>query len=112
MLARAFEHALPLLEGVLDKALRGRALHVIPKVAYYHIKPGQSHDGVWHVEGTPAEGIVASAISYLSVSDSLRGEGLQFRRAMTEEEEEVVVGQKGQVRRPCKCMKTVHTIFC
>ena len=31
--------------------LCGQKLQVITKIVDYELKPGQSHEGVWHVEG-------------------------------------------------------------
>lgn len=87
LLEQLLQHALPGLESVLCNpdgskpyCLRGRRLQVIVKAANYVLQPGQTYEGGWHVEGVPAERIVASAIFYYSTSDNMRGGNLQFRR--------------------------------
>jgi len=54
-------------------------LEVIPKLCEYDLPPGVEHQGHWHVEGTDADGIVASAVHYLHVADEIEGGALQFR---------------------------------
>ena len=63
-----------------------RRLQVVVKAAEYVLRPGESHEGVWHVEGMPHERIVATGIHYLSASPSLSPGKLAFRRPMTEQE--------------------------
>jgi len=38
---------------------------VITKIVDYELDPGQSYDGVWHVEGMSHEEIVATAIYFI-----------------------------------------------
>eukprot|EP01117_Protostelium_nocturnum_P013598 TRINITY_DN5091_c0_g3_i1.p1 TRINITY_DN5091_c0_g3~~TRINITY_DN5091_c0_g3_i1.p1 ORF type:complete len:578 (+),score=165.24 TRINITY_DN5091_c0_g3_i1:156-1736(+) len=54
-------------------------LQVIVKAANYILEPGQVYEGNWHVEGTPKEKIVASAIYYYENSTNLDDAGLAFR---------------------------------
>jgi len=44
------------------------------------LKPGQSYEGGWHVEGMLHERIVAAAIVYYGTSPNMCDEGLEFRR--------------------------------
>ncbi|KAL7515318.1 hypothetical protein ACHAXN_012783 [Cyclotella atomus] len=41
---------------------RGNRLQVITKIVDYELKPGQRHEGVWHVEGMSHEEIVLTAL--------------------------------------------------
>ncbi|CAM9506086.1 unnamed protein product, partial [Choristocarpus tenellus] len=77
--------------GDTELNLRGRRLQVIVKAVNYILAPGQTHEGVWHVEGTPQEHIIASVLFYYHVSPALTGDGLAFRRCLTEDEEETLV---------------------
>lgn len=86
-LGATFSHILPLFEQVVTPPgmrhlvrLRDRQLQVIVKAATYVLKPGQSYEGSWHVEGMQHERIVAAGIVYSESSACLRGEGLAFRR--------------------------------
>jgi hypothetical protein len=85
-----FEDVLSRQQGNKSVVLRGRQLQVICKLAEYRLEPGQSHEGVWHLEGTCCksymcnscvvmimhagmvqEGIVATGIHYLQTSQSM-----------------------------------------
>jgi hypothetical protein len=83
--SQAFDCAIPLLEQVLQRQLRGRTLQVITKACNYVLRPGESHQGNWHVEGMPTEHIVASVIYYYQSSPFLEDDGLAFRRERDEE---------------------------
>ncbi|KAL7746244.1 hypothetical protein RI367_008385 [Sorochytrium milnesiophthora] len=72
---------IPMFEKTLKKSLRQRRIQVIVKAANYQLKPGQSHEGVWHVEGMSHEGIAASGIYYYDCSQDIKDKGLSFRRA-------------------------------
>ncbi len=67
-------------------SLRGRELLVIPKVVEYCLNVGESHEGVWHVEGMSHEHIIATCVYILDRDDTLEGGALRFKRAYTVEE--------------------------
>eukprot|EP00928_Gymnodinium_smaydae_P035130 TRINITY_DN2477_c0_g1_i1.p1 TRINITY_DN2477_c0_g1~~TRINITY_DN2477_c0_g1_i1.p1 ORF type:complete len:611 (+),score=91.58 TRINITY_DN2477_c0_g1_i1:169-2001(+) len=73
-------------DEVIEQSLRGRNLQVIVKVVDYELQPGQTHEGVWHVEGMSHENIVATAELVLQKSSSLVGGDLEFQRAWTQVE--------------------------
>ena len=62
-------------------SLRGQKLQVITKVVDYVLQPGQSHSGVWHVEGMSHEEIVLTALYIADRDESIEGAALQFKRA-------------------------------
>lgn len=68
------------------KPLRGRDLLVIPKLVEYRLGAGETHEGVWHVEGMSHEHIVATCLYVLDRDDALQGGELAFKRAYTLEE--------------------------
>ena len=63
-------------------------LQVIVKIVDYELKPGQSHSGVWHVEGMSHERIMATALYILDKDDRIEGGDLLFKRGCTELENE------------------------
>ncbi len=68
------------------RKLRGRELQVIPKIVEYKLLPGETHEGVWHVEGMSHEHVVATCVYVLSRDAALEGGALEFKRACTIEE--------------------------
>lgn len=66
--------------------LRGRELLVIPKIVEYRLSAGETHEGVWHVEGMSHEHIVAACVYILDRDEALEGGELRFKRAYTVEE--------------------------
>lgn len=78
-------NALPEIENLLEIALSKKQIQVIVKACNYILKPGQSYEGNWHVEGCSYEHIVASGIYYYSTDGQLDGDGLSFRRKRNEE---------------------------
>ena len=66
--------------------LRGREILVIPKIVEYRLGAGESHEGVWHVEGMSHEHIIATCVYILDRDDALQGGLLRFKRAYTVEE--------------------------
>ncbi len=68
------------------ESLRGRELQVIPKIVEYRLGKGETHEGVWHVEGMSHEHIVATCVYILDRDPSLQGGTLRFKRAYTVEE--------------------------
>eukprot|EP01026_Neomeris_dumetosa_P005335 TRINITY_DN11528_c0_g1_i1.p1 TRINITY_DN11528_c0_g1~~TRINITY_DN11528_c0_g1_i1.p1 ORF type:complete len:525 (-),score=69.60 TRINITY_DN11528_c0_g1_i1:206-1780(-) len=73
------------------EGLSNTVVQVVCKASNYILQPGQEHEGVWHVEGMCHEHIVATGIFYYDMSDNMVDEGLQFRREIDEEEEELVI---------------------
>ncbi|KAJ1507217.1 hypothetical protein HMI54_015485 [Coelomomyces lativittatus] len=71
---------IPLFEKCLKRNLKNTQLQVIVKAADYILKPGESYEGNWHLEGTQQEHIVASGIYYYEVTNAIVDEGLSFRR--------------------------------
>jgi hypothetical protein len=97
-IAQVFQAMLPLYEEILSCSLRSQTLQVIVKAAYYFIPPGENYEGEltslslfhlsrlpslplgsWHVEGMSHENIVASGIYYISASDNIDKNYLEFR---------------------------------
>lgn len=68
------------------RKLRGRELQVIPKIVEYKLARGETHEGVWHVEGMSHEHVVATCVYVLSRDKDLEGGELEFKRACTVEE--------------------------
>src|SRR6201999_736439 len=67
-------------------SLRGRELLVIPKIVEYSLAAGETHEGVWHVEGMSHEHIIATCVYILDRDATLAGGALRFKRAYTVEE--------------------------
>lgn len=67
-------------------SLRGRELLVIPKIVEYSLAAGETHEGVWHVEGMSHEHIIATCVYVLDRDEALEGGALSFKRAYTVEE--------------------------
>jgi len=59
---------------------------VITKIVDYELDPGQSYDGVWHVEGMSHEEIVATAIYFIHRDEVIVGGDILFKRAFHEDE--------------------------
>merc|ERR1719320_1877975 len=66
--------------------LQGKTIQVIPKIVTYHLSPGQSYEGVWHVEGMSHENIVATGLYVLGRDTNICGGELMFKRQYTCEE--------------------------
>lgn len=77
---------LPEADIPTPRALRGRTLQVITKIVEYRLRPGETFEGVWHVEGMSHEHIVATGVHILSRDAALEGGTLRFKRAYTREE--------------------------
>jgi len=79
-----FQSMLPMFQKVVGKKkkLVSRKLQVIVKAAYYLISAGETYSGSWHLEGMPHEHIIASGIYYLSVSNNIKQNHLEFRREL------------------------------
>lgn len=67
-------------------SLRGREVLVIPKIVEYRLGAGETHEGVWHVEGMSHEHIIATCVYVLDRDEALQGGALSFKRAYTVEE--------------------------
>lgn len=67
-------------------SLRGREILVIPKIVEYRLGAGETHEGVWHVEGMSHEHILATCVYVLDRDEALLGGDLAFKRAYTVEE--------------------------
>lgn len=84
------EGELPESRGPIGPAeavsLRGRELLIIPKIVEYRLRAGETHEGVWHVEGMSHEHIVATCVYVLDRDEALCGGELRFKRAYTLEE--------------------------
>lgn len=79
-LASLLELALPELESAAGRTLRGKRLQVVLGAFEHQLRPGDKPTRIsdWHVDGTPAERIVATATSYLEVSTTLTGGAVVF----------------------------------
>lgn len=73
-------------QTVKPTSLRGRELQVIPKIVEYRLGQGETHEGVWHVEGMSHEHIVATCVYILDRDPAIQGGALRFKRAYTVEE--------------------------
>ncbi|KAJ6588743.1 hypothetical protein B0H19DRAFT_1057870 [Mycena capillaripes] len=67
-------------ETLAPFSFEGRQLKVIVKAANYQLKPGETYEGTWHMEGMPHERIVASALYYYDTDSAIVDEGLSFRK--------------------------------
>lgn len=79
-------HDVPPVTLAPPRPLRNRELQVITKLVEYKLDPGETHEGVWHVEGMSHEHIVATCVYVLDRDMELRGGTLEFKRAYTEDE--------------------------
>jgi hypothetical protein len=79
---------------------RGQKLQVITKIVDYELKPGQSYEGVWHVEGMSHEEIVLTALYILDRDDDIDGGLIEFKRAYLKDEAEYVFSNVNQTRPP------------
>ena len=79
-------------------SLRGQRLQVITKIVDYELAPGQSYEGVWHVEGMSHEEIVATAIYFIDRDEDIVGGNILFKRAFHMEEADYVFSNVDQIR--------------
>ena len=56
---------------------------VITKIVDYELHPGQSYEGVWHVEGMSHENIVATVLYILDRDTELEGGDVLFKRLLS-----------------------------
>eukprot|EP01023_Acetabularia_acetabulum_P009224 TRINITY_DN1409_c1_g1_i2.p1 TRINITY_DN1409_c1_g1~~TRINITY_DN1409_c1_g1_i2.p1 ORF type:complete len:552 (-),score=71.37 TRINITY_DN1409_c1_g1_i2:829-2484(-) len=76
-----------------QRLLQNCTLQVYVKAANYILQPEQTHNGVWHVEGVSQERIIATGIYYYEVSENMKDDGLEFRRSLTENEEQDIIAE-------------------
>ncbi len=84
--------------AVKRRSVRGKELLVIPKIVDYRLGEGETHEGVWHVEGMSHEHIVATCVFVLDRDKSLQGGDLSFKRAYTLEEAGLLFWNMSQTR--------------
>jgi len=65
---------------------KGTTLQVVPKIVDYILQPGESYEGVWHMEGMAHERIMATVIYVSSRDDNIKGGSLRFKRAFSHAE--------------------------
>lgn len=81
LLEGLLEAALPDLECTSGHRLRARRLQVVVRAYEQAVEDADAPTyrvADWHIDGTPAERIIATAVSYLHVSPSLQGGSLNF----------------------------------
>lgn len=100
-------------------SFRGKQLQVITKIVDYELQPGQSYEGVWHVEGMSHEEIVMTCLYILDRDGEIEGGNLKFKRAFFEDEAGFISTNAAQdrpaaidkvVREGLKPLGTVETI--
>ena len=79
-------------------SLRGQRLQVVTKIVDYEVSPGQSYEGVWHVEGMSHEEIVATAIYFIDRDKDITGGNILFKRAFHRQEANYVFSRIDQAR--------------
>jgi len=79
-------------------SLRGQRLQVITKIVDYELAPGDSYEGVWHVEGISHEDIVATAIYFIHHDADVKGGDVLFKRAFHRDEAQFIFSNIGQDR--------------
>jgi len=67
-------------------SLRGKEVQVVTKIVDYELGPGETYEGVWHVEGMSHEEIVATAIYFIDRDDEIEGGDILFKRAFHKED--------------------------
>jgi hypothetical protein len=68
------------------ETLNGKSLQVIISIADFELQPGQTYEGLFHVDCMPEEHIVAVADVTISKDDHFRGGGLFFKRGFLRRE--------------------------
>mmetsp|Transcript_5051 Transcript_5051/g.9020 ORF Transcript_5051/g.9020 Transcript_5051/m.9020 type:complete len:599 (-) Transcript_5051:191-1987(-) len=71
-------------------------LQVIPKIVDYELAPGETYEGVWHIEGMAHEHIVATCLYILERDSCIEGGEIQFKRAWTTNEADSFMEEVGQ----------------
>ena len=87
---------LPLDEKYIS--LKGRQLQVVTKIVDYELGPGETYEGVWHVEGMSHEEIVATAIYFIHRDDDITGGNILFKRTYLHDEAECIFTNVPQCR--------------
>eukprot|EP01125_Pyxidicula_operculata_P020099 TRINITY_DN734_c0_g1_i4.p1 TRINITY_DN734_c0_g1~~TRINITY_DN734_c0_g1_i4.p1 ORF type:complete len:433 (+),score=45.88 TRINITY_DN734_c0_g1_i4:432-1730(+) len=78
-ITKVFQEMVPMFDklGIIKKDTETK-LQVVVKAQTYHIEPGMSYSGKWHLEGV-TERIVAVGVYYCHVDSDLEGGNLKFR---------------------------------
>eukprot|EP00980_Cylindrotheca_fusiformis_P013396 scaffold3411_cov82-Cylindrotheca_fusiformis.AAC.2 len=79
-------------------SLRGKQVQVVTKIVDYELSPGQTYEGVWHVEGMSHEEIVATAIYFIDRDEEIEGGNILFKRAFHKREAEYIFSSVDQSR--------------
>eukprot|EP00980_Cylindrotheca_fusiformis_P026943 scaffold18138_cov128-Cylindrotheca_fusiformis.AAC.9 len=79
-------------------SLRGKQVQVVTKIVDYELSPGQTYEGVWHVEGMSHEEIVATAIYFIDRDEAIEGGNILFQRAFHLREAEFIYSSVQQSR--------------
>ncbi|CAJ1945269.1 unnamed protein product [Cylindrotheca closterium] len=88
------------LESMDEKpvSLRGKEIQVVTKIVDYELGPGETYEGVWHVEGMSHEEIVATAIYFIDRDEEIKGGDILFKRAFHKQEAMYIFSHVDQVR--------------
>ncbi|KAL3936253.1 MAG: hypothetical protein SGBAC_008396 [Bacillariaceae sp.] len=79
-------------------SLRGKQVQVVTKIVDYELGPGESYEGVWHVEGMSHEEIVATAIYFVDRDEEIEGGDILFKRAFHKQEAAYIFSHVDQTR--------------
>ncbi len=79
-------------------SLKNQRLQVVTKIVDYELGPGESYEGVWHVEGMSHEEIVATAIYFLHRDEAIEGGNIAFKRAFHKKEANYIFSNVPQCR--------------
>jgi len=93
-----YEKASPEKLEITPCSLKGQRLQVITKIVDYELSPGDTYEGVWHVEGMSHEEIVATAIYFLHRDNDVTGGNLMFKRAFHKREAQFIFSNMPQCR--------------
>ena len=88
------------MDNVRYASIRGQKVQVITKIVDYELKPGQTYEGVWHVEGMSHEEIVCTCLYVLDRDDGMDGGEIEFKRAFLRDEANFVFSSVNQMRHP------------
>ena len=89
---------IPRIEEKGHCSLKGQRLQVITKIVDYELEPGQTYDGVWHVEGMLHEEIVATALYVLHRDEDIVGGDILFKRSFFNDEVDYIFTTIWQIR--------------
>jgi hypothetical protein len=87
-------------------SLRGQKLQIVTKIVDCELEPGETYEGVWHVEGMPHEEIVATAIYFIDRDDDIHGGNILFKRAFHRQEADCIFSTISQ-----SCPREVETMI-